>query len=199
MGGLGSGTGYRSGRTTAEESKRIDIRYMRKRGFLTPMCRGSLNWTTGGEPSGDIRYTCFDNRLLLRYRISLYGGDWESVEQTVYFDSTRCNYGGERKWFLCTHCSRRVEVLYSGGKYFHCRRCYRIPYRSNNESYYDNLNSQQDKLGRRIFENYDYGDEWFKKKGMHWKTFNRLYEKYEQLGEQADMAACMRFARFLDI
>jgi hypothetical protein len=34
----------------------------------------------------------------------------------------------------------------------------------------DRLISQKHKLGVRIFEHYDYGEGWGKKKGMHWSS-----------------------------
>ena len=38
-----------------------------------------------------------------------------------------CHYGGERPWFLCPHCGRRVAILY-GGAVFACRTCYGLAY-----------------------------------------------------------------------
>lgn len=44
MGGIGSGNWYRwDKRTTIEETKRIDIRYMRQQGLLKPGWSGSLS------------------------------------------------------------------------------------------------------------------------------------------------------------
>lgn len=48
----------------------------------------------------------------------------------------------------------------------------------------DNLVEQKDKLGERIFEYYEGGDGWGKKKGMHWKTYNRLYVRYQLLEQK---------------
>jgi hypothetical protein len=57
MGGPGSGGWYRwNKRATTEEIKRIDIRYLKKNGLLSPG-RRSLSWSSGGEPSGYIQYT----------------------------------------------------------------------------------------------------------------------------------------------
>ena len=81
MGGRGSGSYYRSSsRTTCEEVRRIDIRYLRKQGLLQPNRAGSLTWNTGGEPSGDIRYTMFENTIELNLRYRRYSDDeWEPV------------------------------------------------------------------------------------------------------------------------
>jgi hypothetical protein len=185
MGGKGSGTWYRGcTKTTTEETKRIDIRYMRKQGLLKLNTTGSLKWTCHGEPSGDIRYTCFSDHLKLNFRYREYGGEWGPIEQRVPFDRTPCHYGGERLWFRCPHCNKRVAVLYGYEIRFLCRHCYQIPYSSQQEGYMNNVISQKHKLGERIFEHYDCGEGWGKKKGLHWKTFNRLHARYQALENQ---------------
>lgn len=186
MGGRGSGGWYRwNKQTTIEETKRIDIRYMKKAGLLKPGFGGSLSWNRAGEPCGDIRYICFDNYLQLNFRFR-YGTDvdWQPVEQKIHFDRSRCNYGGERLWFLCPNCNRRVALLCSDGPLFLCRHCYQLPYGSQNEGEMDRLIRRKNKLGERIFAFYECGEGWGKKKGMHWKTYKRLLAQYDQLDEQ---------------
>ena len=96
MGGRGSGTWYRwDKRTTCEETKRIDIRYLKKQRMLRPNMAGSLSWNIGGEPCGNINYTMYENTMILNFRFRRHGeGKWEPVQQTIWFDRTRCNYGG---------------------------------------------------------------------------------------------------------
>lgn len=187
MGGVGSGSWYRwNKQTTTEDTKRIDIRYMKKQGLLKHNTQGSLRWTRGGEPSGDIRYQCHDQYLQLNYRYRENGGEWQPVEQRIPFDRTPCNYGGERLWFLCPRCSRRVGLLYGENVLFLCRHCYQLPYASQNQGKMDKLIDQKHKLGERIFEYYEYGEGWGKKKGMHWKTFDRLHARYLRLNTAFD-------------
>lgn len=182
MGGSGSGNWYRwSTQTTIEETKRIDIRFMKKQGFLKPNITGSLSWICGGESSGDIRFITYQDELQLNYRCRVNGGEWQTVEQHIAFDRTPCNYGGERMWFLCPKCNRRVGVLCSESILFLCRHCCQISHASKQKGYMDNLINQKHKLGKRIFEHYEYGEGWGKKKGMHWKTFNRLHIRYRML------------------
>ena len=186
MGGVGSGTWYRwDKRSTIEETKRVDIRYMRRSGLLKPGYRGSLSWSRGGKPTGNINFICLQDYLQLHFRYRFGNeGDWQSVEQKITFDRTPCHYGGERLWFLCPQCARRVVVLCSDGPLFLCRQCYQLPYRSQNEGKLDRLITRKHELGERIFEVYEYGEGWGKKKGMHWKTFNRLLTEYQQLEAQ---------------
>lgn len=99
MGGFGSGHYYRSStRTTCEEVKRIDIRYLRQHGLLQPNRGGSLSWTCGGEPTGNIRYIILEDDMILNFKVRGYWDEeWETIEQRVWFDSTPCHYGGLRK------------------------------------------------------------------------------------------------------
>lgn len=147
MGGRGSGQYYHwSNAVTVEETKRIDIRFMRRNRMLSPGSVGSLYWNCAGEPAGDIRYVCYLDRLVLKYRYRYNGGDWEPVEQTIFFDCTYCHLGGERLWFHCPYCGRRCEVLCLAGKFAACRVCYRLPYRSQCEGPLDRLIRRQYKL-----------------------------------------------------
>ncbi len=187
MGGIGSGSWYRwNKQTTVDECKRVDIRYMRKHGLLKPYTMGSLSWTRGGEPNGFINYTCYEDKLALKFRYREYGDEWQPVNQNIYFTTTTCNYGGIRKWFACPNCGRRVAVLCSDGPLFLCRHCYQLPYSSQNEGKIDRVFSKKHKLGAKIFENYDNGYGWLKKKGMHWKTFERHYRKYQRVNQQVE-------------
>lgn len=199
MGGPGSGNWYRwNKKATTKEVKRIDVRYMKKRGFLKPNTRGSLSWTCGGEPNGDIRYTCYQHELQLHYRYRQNGHDWQLVEQCIPLERTPCNYGGERPWFHCPRCSKRIAVLYGVDVLFLCRHCYQLPYESQQVDRVSRLIAQKYKLGERIFEYYEYGDGWGKKKGMHWLTFNRLHRKYKALEQKWCVDTVRRFPDFTD-
>jgi hypothetical protein len=57
----------------------------------------------------------------------------------------------------------------------------------------DRLFDQKHSLGGRIFEYYEYGEGWLKKKGMHQKTFDRLHSKYEQLESRVNQGTIDRF------
>jgi len=182
MGGSGSGTWYRwDKKTYTEEVKRIDIHFMKKQNLTKPHIAGSLSWNCGGEPSGDIRFKMYPDKMILLYKFRESGGDWESVEDTVMLDETPCHYGGSRKWFICPSCARRVGLLYGPGKYFRCRHCYGLSYSSQSEGYLDRMARKAKKIRRKL----DIGVEWWeadclsdpifeKPKGMRWRTFERL-------------------------
>ena len=189
MGGPGSGNWCRFGRDTADATNRIDIRYLKKQGSLTPGTIGTLSWSCGDEASGSIRYITYADRIQLIYRSREHGGEWEDVDYPVYFDETDCHYGGTRKWFLCPGlgCNRRVGVLYGAGKYFMCRHCHNLAYSSQNE----NAALRAARKSRKIVEKLggDPYSDFFpdKPKGMHWRTYDRLIrqaEFYENLSWQ---------------
>jgi hypothetical protein len=135
MGGPGSGNWYRSNKKdTVEGHKTIDVRYLQRQGWLYPGMLYSLNWTRGGEPSGSIQVKTGHDALTLMYQHKRYGQDWEEVNQAVRLTWIPAHFGGRRPWFICGNCGRRVAILYGAGKYFACRHCYDLTYRSCQES-----------------------------------------------------------------
>lgn len=185
MGGFGSGlsTGF-SKRTTIEETKRVDIRFMKKKGFLKDGVSGKLTWTSGDQPRGNIDFSCTQDYLKLVFKYRRNNEDWQPVEQKIWFDRTPCNYGGERLWFNCPECASRVAVLCLERSLFLCRHCHQLPYSSQQEGSIDRIVNKKHKLGERIFEHYEYGNGWGKRKGMHQKTFDKLFVQYLALEEE---------------
>ncbi len=199
MGGRGSGQYYRgSTRTSCEETRRIDIRYLRQNGLLRPNWAGSLSWSTGGEPTGNINYTMNENTMELNFRFSRYDDDWEEVRQTIWLDRTPCHYGGSRKWFICSRCDTRVAVLYGADKLFLCRHCYRLPYASQGEDYLSRMNRKLDKISNKLeADEYTVIDDFWKPKGMHWRTFYKLKMAEINTDERWGNALMARFGAWL--
>lgn len=182
----GPGSGYRWDKvTTVEETQRIDIRYLRKNGLLGAFRRGSLRWNRGGESTDSIAYLMYPDRMELDFKYKQFGGEWQPIRQTIDFDRTACNFGGERKWFLCPQCRRRVAVLCLAGSCFLCRKCYRLPYGSQNEDYLGRVIRRRNKLKDRLFED-DYG--YRRRKGLHRETFDRLFGEYVELDSYIEQA-----------
>ena len=179
MDGYGSGSWYRwDSKTTTESLHRIDIRWLKKQGYLRPGAAGPLTWSRRGKQTGYINYKMGLNRVFLNYCCRAYGNEWEEVEQVISLDQTPCNYGGFRTWFLCPQCGKRVAVLYGAGKYFFCRHCYNLTHASQQENRADRLMRKARKIRARL----GVGDALsepilFKPKNMHQKTFNRLREE----------------------
>lgn len=195
MGGISSGRGCYASTSTVEQTRRIDIRYMKKRGLLRPGISGTLSWNRGGEPTGEINFTANDGSLELRYRVQEHGGDWESISQSIQLALTPCHYGGHRKWLVCPNCTRRVAVLCLASKRFYCRTCCQLAYGSQREDKLGRLCRARDKLGRRLFE----GDHHTPRKGMHQSTFDRLYERYCNLDWEAEHMIAVRLGALTGI
>lgn len=199
MGGMGSGRWYRwDKKTTTEEVHRVDIRYLHKQGLLRwPGSTGSLSWSCGGEQTGSIRYRVEQDRLVLMYRYRLHGEDWRAVEEHVWFDRTPCNYGGERLWFLCPHCGKRVAVLYGAGARFLCRHCCTLPYGSQNETYMDRMMRKARKVRSRLGASESLMEPiWEKPRGMHWRTFERLVRAEEEANQASTLAMAKQMRMF---
>jgi len=118
-------------------------------------------------------------------------GRKEDVSYMVLLSWTPCNFGGSRAWFVCpavvnaVPCGRRVAKLYLQGRYFLCRHCYNLAYSSQQEAHrYAALRRCQrirKKLGGTANMTEPFPD---RPKGMHFKTYLRLFMEYEKAYEE---------------
>ena len=69
------------------------------------------------------------------YTTTYSNGEKKDFDYKVQLTSAPCNYGGERYWFRCYFCNRRVGVLYKVDDYFKCRHCHYLTYSSKNCGY----------------------------------------------------------------
>lgn len=90
----------------------------------------------------------------------------------VHLAYTPCHYGGGRAWFRCPHCARRVAKLYLANGQWYCRRSLNLAYISQSMSAVDRIHHRIAKLESRL------NDDGEKPKGMHWSTYNRIVEQY---------------------
>jgi hypothetical protein len=132
-----------SDRRTTEECKSISTKWLKDNGYFCGFKWGGMRWTNyAGEETGSISFQVSVEGDMGYIRFQYTQTDRFSKEEThlgykVDLVSTPCNYGGKRWWFICPlvingkACNRRVGVLYlGGGKYFGCRHCYNLTYRS---------------------------------------------------------------------
>lgn len=195
MGGSGSGSWHRClKKDTTESTHSLDVRYLHRRGLLTNGVDRRIPWSYRRRRAITCRVADDDMTLTYRYRTT--DGDWEDVTQFVRFDCTPCNYGGERTWFLCptAGCGHRVAVLYGAGKYFACRRCYRLTYASQQESPGFRLLSKAQNIRKRLGGSPNTLDEFpDKPKHMHWRTYWRLRSMGKRTAAMAWATAAMEF------
>mgnify|MGYP000210929432 CR=1 FL=1 len=149
MGGYGSGRfNWHQKATTVEESKEISITDFMKRGAFeeNQLVKGSIKWKSGSTIG--IATKQLDNgRLYLELNYRFQDSD-EEIKIPISFTKTKPHFGGVRWWFICPltvngrSCFRRVSKLYlpPGEKYFGCRLCHRLTYKSCQESHqYDRV------------------------------------------------------------
>jgi hypothetical protein len=143
MGGSGSGNWYRwqGKKSTVEESLVVSMQHLRKR--LYQGAAGTFTWTWGSGHKSSIGYFVTGNHdgptVTLHYR-------WRGTEDIripVRLEATPTQFGGWRWWFTCplilhgVACNRRAGKLYlpPGARYFGCRKCHDLTYRSCQEAH----------------------------------------------------------------
>jgi len=185
MGGFGSGKWTRYNRKTkTSHVTQINISEFRKWDCLPGRGRnepygGYLQWSgADAEPDRSVGFEIRSDSLVLSF---VFPGDSESpspIWQTISFDRTRCNYGGERFWFLCPSCGTRVAVLYLFRRRFACRHCHQLPYASQAENLMDRMYRKCMKIRRRLGASMSITTPISQKPArMHWKTFERLRQQ----------------------
>ena len=132
MGSMGSGRRHWfSKKATVEECRVLDINKMVK-GDLFHRPFAEVRWSREGKEIASISYSVKERVL------TLYG----TVVQNIPLVTTRLHSGGERYWFLCPNCRRRVGRLYlpPGKSWFFCRRDWDLTYTSCQQSHaFDSL------------------------------------------------------------
>jgi len=119
---------------------------------------------------------------------------------------TPCNFGGERSWFECPGCGRRVgkvylpcSVYFRGVRVhsFLCRGCYGLTYLQRQERNLAwTMRYRADRLEERYFGEVT-DDFIFKRKGQHWTTFDKRYHQYRETTAREYRATIARFPPFL--
>jgi hypothetical protein len=180
MGGMGSGrrSSY-SGKGETADAAPLDIRKLARQGLLTPGRSFSWHWTINDKEVSAIRIMANLGSVTLAYRRNSTN---EDIRQIISIETTACHLGGERQWFICQGCSKRVAVIYGVSKYFGCRRCYALVYPSQKESPGDRAARKADRIRKRL--GWPIGilnDSLGKPKGMHWRTYWRLKRHHDAL------------------
>ena len=182
MGGRGSGrrSGY-CGKPETNDSMPLDIRKLARAGVLMPGLSFSWQWLVNNRQVAgiSIRVDLHRYSMVLAYRVKSTG---ELVEQRVHTQTSACHLGGERRWFTCPRCNKRVAVLYAPGKYFACRNCYGLGYTTQKEGAGDRAASRAEKLRKRLgWEAGILNGNGGRPKGMHLTTYEQLERRHDEL------------------
>jgi hypothetical protein len=145
MGGFGSGNwyGWKLRKTTVEESLVVSMKDFRKQLYRDAAGTITWTWTSGGKSSVGYRiaWNQYAPTLTLHYRLR----DNEDVRISVRLEMTPTQFGGRRWWFTCPlsvrglACHQRADKLYlpPGARYFGCRTCHNLTYRSSQLAHQD--------------------------------------------------------------
>jgi len=147
MGGHGSGRWKgQVKKDLVEDCLALDASRWTREGILREGVWQSGGWewrNTWGKKVASIGYvvnTLDPTRPVVHlvYALTLFSGEKEEIDEPVPLQTTRPHFGGVRWWFTCPllvngkPCRRRVRKLYRppGGRYFGCRQCCGLTYRS---------------------------------------------------------------------
>ena len=153
MGGLGSGNWDRfDKRSTVEESLAVAMSDFY--GQIYPHSSGVFTWTWAQHNKSSIGYsvTWGDVPTVTLHYI---WRDSEDVRIPVRLQATLMQFGGKRWWFTCplmvggVACNRRAGKLYlpTGAKYFGCRMCHDLTYRSCQEAHQEERSNGSHQVG----------------------------------------------------
>jgi len=129
---------YYDRKATVEESCGLTIKRLRELGLLTGCQSTTINWTNSMFGKRITLLVTADvttePNVKVTYSLSDRSGNFESK---VDLETTPCNLGGRRYWFVCPLCGRYVGGLYlpPGSVHFGCRHCYNLTYRSRNRGF----------------------------------------------------------------
>ena len=189
MGGSGSGNRCQIGKRTTSDMWRLDVRRLHRDGLLTPGMGFGWMWSRNGKKVAEIGIYVHEQRVILKYRTRPSGcAEWEDKEYPVALEWTACRFGGQRVWFLCPICGRRVAVLF-GGSVYACRHCHNLAYEVQREQPHYRLLRRSQKMRDMLG-----GDSWhIKPKGMHQRTYDRLVDEYFAIDAAMEDAICKKF------
>lgn len=142
MGGPGSGNRYRDGtKVTVEDALSVSVRLLRGRLFAG--AAGTLTWARPGERAASVAYTVAWAEAAPVVTLTYQFQGTAPVQVPVRMQTTEPGFGGRRWWFTCplavngVACRRRAGKLHlpPGGRYFGCRVCHELTYRSCQEAH----------------------------------------------------------------
>ncbi|WP_160015871.1 hypothetical protein [Pseudomonas sp. 8BK] len=176
-------------KNSTDDYRTLNISALNRKGLLRAGASFQWEWWRRGEKVASIGIA-IENRhgMRLRYRSSRYNSEPVQHDYPVTITWTPCHLGGERPWFLCPSCGRRVAKLYNGGV-FACRHCMRLNYPSQQANKGDRALNQAWTLRHKLGCDagpFDFPAQYISRpKGMHRTTFAKRIEKLARIEEKA--------------
>ena len=155
MGGYSSGRYRERNRGTVEAAIRLDLRAMRRQGFLVPGGVTSgvqrWHWAATGQESGSVSVTVNLSDPVSGFLTVRFNLNDEPKVQTIDIASAPMRFGGRRYYFICPRQGTRCEVLPIAGGVFASRQAHRLTYQSQSSDRVDRLRDRARKLEKRIW------------------------------------------------
>lgn len=186
MGGMGSGRHFRwDAKPALDELRALDINRMVKLGAVKDGVfeSGSWKWMDSrtNEVKSIISYQCYTvnpNHSYLKLTYVMTESK-KRMEYEVPLVRTTPPYGGVRFWFLCPATGKRVSKLFLSpdSSRFLSRHAFRLYYESQMKGKIDRAINKKWKLLRKLRHGLDYP---IRPKGMHEKTYRRIYDAFQE-------------------
>ena len=186
-------------KATADGCSRLDVNALHRKGALRPGAWCELRWSRGGEETASIGTLAQQDGVQLVYEVvDRRTEEREVLRYLVRLTWTDCNYGGQRPWFICPnqYCGQRVRTLYLRGRHFLCRRCHNLAYESQRESPKDRALTRAQDIRRRLGGSANMLEPFPPKPPrMHWRTYERLWERHEEADRERSAYVFVWLAR----
>jgi hypothetical protein len=194
MGGFGSGGWNRTGRFTTSDALRLDVNSLNKSGVLAPGRCSTSTWTQDGETIGNVKIRATDAGVILLYRSRKRDEDWGDHRDRVRVSWEPGRFGGQRPYFHCPDCARRVLHLYGFSRYL-CRHCHGLCYPSQRERDSDRAQRRANRIRVELGGEPGWHNIPSRPKGMHRRTYDRLINKIIVADAVTDDGAIRLLAR----
>lgn len=190
------GRGVWNRKNRVDEVRSIDILDLQRKEVFSKGAAWSWtsSWSRKGEVIASISYRVESGEngpsgLRFMYAITdNETGKKKDYNYIIPVVSTRCNYGGERWWFICPlivdgrSCRRRCRIVYMppGAEYFGCRECHRLTYESrqrHREKFYEGFEKPY-KTAEAAQEELAKARSWQKKEKI-WRKLSRAHAAIE--------------------
>ena len=178
-----------------DDFRTLDVRWLQRQGYLEPGESVTRYFNDRRNGPKEVLIDVHEGYLILIYTVTLRG-EVRTIETPVPIDWSQCHLGGRRPWFICPNnaCRRRVAILY-GKLVFACRHCHRLAYKCQKEADDDRALRRANRIRRRLGWkpgtlnlpgwHVDPAWSWYKPKGMHQMTYQRLLNEHNAFAMSA--------------
>ena len=126
-----------------EETKRLDIRELKKSNLFVEGATGELTW--GGNRHEYVDFQIDKQKLILQ-------GNALKEKSRITIEHQNRGLRGVRAWLLCPYCEHRCEVIYFIRQQPLCWRCARVSHEARNESVLERMVRKYNKLQSQLHD-----------------------------------------------